>query len=144
MSAGNASRTDEVADSAENGVESIGDGTGGVDVGGDGTNAADGVGNVTVGPAPDRAGAVTDLTPVIRPTCLVGSLDHLVTQETTAWSTIQGVTALGGLRQTATGTPGVMATMRESPEQAKTVARISIYQRPRFRAIMTRPSWPPG
>jgi hypothetical protein len=42
--------TDEVADSAESGVESIGDGTGGVDTGGDGTNAADGVGNVTIGP----------------------------------------------------------------------------------------------
>jgi hypothetical protein len=47
---GGRGRIDEVADSAENGVESIGDATGGVDTGGDGTNAADGVGNVTIGP----------------------------------------------------------------------------------------------
>jgi hypothetical protein len=51
-------RTDEVADGAENVVDGVDDGTGEVDVGGDGTNAPDGVGNVTVGPAPDRAGAV--------------------------------------------------------------------------------------
>jgi hypothetical protein len=50
---GGRERADEVADGADSVAD--GDGTGGVDGGGDGTDAADGVGNVTVMPAPDRA-----------------------------------------------------------------------------------------
>jgi hypothetical protein len=53
---GRRERADEVADGGDDVVDGVSEGTGGVDDGADGTHAADGVGNVTVGPAPDGAG----------------------------------------------------------------------------------------
>ena len=76
---GGRERTDEVADGADNGVDDVGDGMGGVDDGGDGADAADGVGNVTVGPAPDPA-RNADGTATNTPTDLPGGQPGLSNQ----------------------------------------------------------------
>jgi hypothetical protein len=52
---GGRERADGVADGGDDGIDGVSDGTGAINDGNDGTEAADGVGNVTVMPAPDRA-----------------------------------------------------------------------------------------
>ena len=68
---GGRERADEVVDGRDDVVNGVSDGIGAVNEGDDGTDAADGVGNVTVGPAPDRVGGA-DGPEIIDPTGATG------------------------------------------------------------------------